>query len=136
MMSSYYEVKSADGDNVEEEDDESADSDTDSTSRVLNIFESLPHILRETLFELNAIFADLKTTVAFDQNILVTKSSHHGQVHDEEEDSEEEATLGDHSVKLREMCHDSNNKFMAYMLVNSLILGISFTLFLNLDLFC
>lgn len=136
-MSSYYEIKSAAGDDEEEEaeaemDEESTGSDSGS-GRVLNIFESLPHSLRETLCELSAIFVDLKRTVAFDQNILVTKLSHRvgaaSELLDEELNCEDlddgEAggeVLGENSLKLRELCHDSNNKFMAYLLVNSLIL--------------
>ena len=107
-MSTYYEVKPT-GD--EEEDEES--------EKILNIFESLPYILHETLFELNALFAELKTNVAFEQNILVTKLSNQG--HDETD--EEEISLDEHSIKLKEMCHVANNRFMSYLLVNSLILG-------------
>ena len=115
-MSSYYEIKSIDEDDGDNEDEEA----TRSNAGVLNIFESLPHALREILFELNAIFADLKTTVAFDQNILVNKLSHY----EDDEDTDEDHDLDNHSIKLKDMCHDSNNKFMSYLLVNSLILGI------------
>lgn len=128
MMSSYYESKSAD-ENDGDGDGEESESES---PRAANIFESLPHTLRQTLSELNAIFADLKTSVAFDQNILVTSLSQREEEGEDEDGGGEEQLLAAHSLKLKEMCHDSNNKFMAYLLVNSLILGRAFEICIHL----
>lgn len=126
-MASYYEIKCAD-EEEEAEKDEGASGSGGESGRVVSIFESLPHSLRETLSELSAIFVDLKRTVAFDQSILVTKLSQVEAANEllgEESISEalgDGETGGEDSLKLRELCHDSNNKFMGYLLVNSLIL--------------
>ncbi len=116
-LSTYYEAKDS------AEDDDEAD---DSNSKALNIFDSLPHVLRQILSELTSLFADLKTTVSFDQNILVTQlnTQSHENADQTSSNDLDEAPLGleNHSIRLKEMCHDANNKFMSFLLINSLIL--------------
>jgi len=114
-LSKYYETK-----------DTNEDYEEDSNEKFNNIYESIPQVLRQTLSELTCLFSDLKSTVSFDQNILVTQLS--AQTHDttdlttSSDHDEASLSLDNHSIRLKEICHDANNKFMSFLLVNSLIL--------------
>jgi hypothetical protein len=126
-MSNYYEIK-----NKKEEDEAIADeADDDTSKQILNIFESLPFIIRQTYFELTSIFADLKTSVHFDQNILITTINNSHEVESTTIESKKYETIGEenlnyylntNSIKLKEIRHDMNNKLMSYLILNQLIL--------------
>jgi hypothetical protein len=65
----------------------------------INIFQSLPYVVKNILFELNNLFSDLKESINFEQNILI---------YDE--------------FNAEEVSHDVNIKLMSYILINRLIL--------------
>jgi hypothetical protein len=122
----------------------------ESSSNEINIIESLPYIIRETLFQLTELFADLKNNIEFDQNILV--GDHIGSdlrneddyeddlvddsLFDEDDDDLEDQKIDNTKhfllkktskkysslIKQVQMKHDANNKLMSYLLINRLIL--------------
>ena len=102
---SYYEIKSTDTDS------ESAEEPT----QQLNIFESLPHVIKDVLFELTSLFADLNS-IHFEQNILVTRL-------DDKEEEDETTEINksiDQAIKLKEIRHDVNMKvnILSYIVNN------------------
>lgn len=122
----------------------------ESSGNEINIIESLPYVIRETLFQLTELFADLKNNIEFDQNILVGENMSCGLTdqddYDEnlvdeslfEEDDDDieidkinknkclllKKTSKKYSslIKQVQMKHDANNKLMSYLLINRLIL--------------
>lgn len=78
-----------------------------------NIIESLPHVIRQNLTELTDLFMDLKKTVPFEQCILVL---HENQSLDDQDLEPSEKSQS------HDMIHEANNKIMAYLFLNKLIL--------------
>lgn len=81
----------------------------------LQIIDSLPHVLKSTLFELNELFSDIKNAIPIEECILklprIVEAGHEGSESDDE--------LAESQQALR---HDTNNKIMTYLLVNKLIM--------------
>ncbi len=84
---------------------ENGDFEHDDSPDVSTILKSLPHVFKETLYELIELFSDVKNSIPFEQSILLS--------------SEDE---NEFRIELKGLKHETNNKIMSYLLINKLIL--------------
>ena len=92
--------------------------DENSDEKKQNLIESLPHVFRESLFELIELFSDIKNAIPFEESLLVTPWP-------ESDDLIERLVENQSSfftVELDQLRYETNNKVMSYLLLNKLVL--------------
>lgn len=102
-------IKSGEGDYDDGQDD-------DSGKRYLTILESLPFILRNTLFEFTELFGDVKNVLPFDESIL-----NEATLSDENNDDDNNDDDNTENQALLYQRKQTNNKLISFVFVNKLV---------------
>jgi E3 ubiquitin-protein ligase listerin len=97
--------------------------ESDDENDAIKIIDSLPHIVRDTLAELIDLLADLKTTIPFDQCILVSEDGKE-EIESLLDEAKQDEENGESQNVLR---HNINKKLMSCMLIGTLVLDMCST---------